>query len=262
MIRVDRLYVSPVKALGLVEVRRAYLDKPGIAGDRAFFIVDAAGPLFTQRDYGPLVQIRPTYEPADGRLELAFPDGRIVAGVPEPGEPVTTPFWEGRPVAGHEVRGDWSAALSEFAGQPLRLVTVAKPGAAFDGYPLSMCSTASLKALAEAAGSGPVDGRRFRQNVYLSGVSAHEEDSWLGQEVRVGKAVLRVKVRDSRCAVTTHSPDTGAIDMNTLKIIASYRTDQPKEVNFGVYCTVAEAGEAVVGDEVVPLAASAPPGQG
>jgi uncharacterized protein YcbX len=41
--------------------------------------------------------------------------------------------------------------------------------------------------------------------------------------------------------------------MDTLKIIASYRTDQPKEVNFGVYCTVIEAGGASVGDEVVPL---------
>ncbi len=40
--------------------------------------------------------------------------------------------------------------------------------------------------------------------------------------------------------------------MNTLKIIASYRTDQPKEVNFGVYCTVVQPGEAAVGDEVAP----------
>ncbi|MDP3768494.1 MAG: MOSC domain-containing protein, partial [Dehalococcoidia bacterium] len=85
------------------------------------------------------------------------------------------------------------------------------------------------------------------------GASPHEEDTWLGRGVRAGNAVLRVKMRDSRCAVTTHSPETGELDMNTLKIIASYRTDQPKEVNFGVYCTVAEPGEAAVGDEVVPI---------
>jgi uncharacterized protein YcbX len=40
--------------------------------------------------------------------------------------------------------------------------------------------------------------------------------------------------------------------MNTLKIIASYRTDQPGEINFGVYCTVAQPGDASVGDEVAP----------
>jgi len=252
MIRIDRLYISPVKALALVELERAYLDKPGIAGDRAFYIIDASGRLLTQRDHGPLVQIKPSYDVASGRLELRFPGGHVVAGVAEAGEPITTPFWEGRPVEGHAVRGEWSGALSEFAGQELRLVKVAMAGQAFDGYPLSMCSNASLEALAGAAGEDAVDGRRFRQNIYLSGASPHEEDGWLGREVRIGKALVRVKVRDSRCAVTTHSPDTGEIDMNTLKIIASYRTDQPKEVNFGVYCTVAEPGEAGAGDEVLP----------
>ena len=252
MIRIDRMYISPVKALALVEVGRALLDKPGIAGDRAFYIIDATGRLLTQREHGPLVQIKPSYDIASGRLELRFPGGRAIAGIAEAGEPVTTPFWEGRPVEGHAVRGEWSEALSEFAGRELRLIKVATAGQAFDGYPLSMCSTASLEALAGAAGEETVDGRRFRQNIYLAGASAHEEDGWLGREVRVGEALVRVKVRDSRCAVTTHSPETGETDMNTLKIIASYRTDQPKEVNFGVYCTVVEAGEAAVGDAVLP----------
>lgn len=252
MIRIERLYYSPVKALALVELERAYLDKPGIAGDRAFYIVDAAGSLFTQRECGSLVQIKPAYDPSSGRLALAFPDGGTLSGVPEPEAAITTPFFEGRPVAGHVVRGDWSEALSDFAGEELRLVQVAKAGQAFDGFPLSMCSMASLEALARAAGEASVDGRRFRQNIYLDGAAAHEEDEWLGREVRVGEALVRVKMRDSRCAVTTHSPETGAIDMNTLKIIASYRTDQPKEANFGVYCTVVEPGEAAAGDTVLP----------
>ena len=252
MIRVDRIYIAPVKALALTEMPRAYLDKPGIAGDRAFFIVTADGRLFTQRDYGPLVQIRAGYDVSRGELEIAFPDGRLLKGVPELGEAASTPFWSERPVEGHVVRGEWNDALSEFARQSLRLVKATRPGSSFDGFPLSLCSTASLQALAEAAGHETIDGRRFRQNIYVSGTSPHEEDGWIGREIRVGQAVLRVKVRDSRCAVTTHSPETGEIDMNTLKIIASYRTDQPKEVNFGVYCTVVQPSEAAAGDEVVP----------
>ncbi|MDP3767041.1 MAG: MOSC N-terminal beta barrel domain-containing protein, partial [Dehalococcoidia bacterium] len=160
MIRIDRLFLSPVKSLALAEVSRAYLDKPGIAGDRAFFIVDAAGKLFTQRDYGPLVQVHASYETTSGRLDLAFPDGRVLNAVPEAGEPMTAAFWGERPVEGRVVCGEWNDALSEFAGQDLRLVKAAKPGASFDGFPLSMCSTASLEALAEAAGEETVDGRR------------------------------------------------------------------------------------------------------
>ena len=95
MIRIHRLYMSPVKALALAEVDQAYLDKPGIAGDRAFFIVDAAGKLLTQREHGLLVQVRPSYEPATGRLEPAFPDGHSVEGVPEPGDLIRTSCLEG-----------------------------------------------------------------------------------------------------------------------------------------------------------------------
>src|ERR1700675_140124 len=143
MIRVDRMYIAPVKSLALTEVRRAYLDKPGIAGDRAFFIVSADGRLFTQRDHGPLVQIRAAYDVSRGELELAFPGGRALKGVPELGAAASTPFWSERPVEGQVVRGEWNDALSEFAGQSLRLVQATRAGSSFDGYPISLCSAAS-----------------------------------------------------------------------------------------------------------------------
>jgi uncharacterized protein YcbX len=248
MITITQMYIAPVKALALQRIRTAYLDKAGIAGDRAFYLVDERGRLFTQRDLGALVQIAAEYDVSSERLALSFPGGETVAGGVELGAPVTTGFWEGRPVGGREVTGHWNSALSDFAGLALRLVKTERSGQSFDAYPISMCSIASLQALASAAEVGLVDGRRFRQNIYVEGCSAHEEDTWIDGEVRVGAALLRVKMADPRCAVTTLSPDTGAWDMNTLKLIASYRTDQPKDVNFGVYCTVVEPGTAAIGD--------------
>jgi hypothetical protein len=252
MIRVDRIYIAPVKSLALAEVSQALLDKPGIAGDRAFYIIDSAGRLVTQRECGALVQIAPRYDVQAEVLTLTFPSGLVVEGLVELAEPLATEFF-GHAVQGRATRGDSNSALSDFVGQPVRLVKADVPGTGFDGFPLSMCSTASLDALAQAAGRDSVDGRRFRQNIYISGAAAHEEDLWVGREVRAGKALLRVKMRDPRCVMTTHNPDTGTPDMNTLKIIASYRTDQPKEVNFGVYCTVVEPGQVTVGDEVAPI---------
>ncbi len=253
MIRVQRMYISPVKSLRLTPVDRAFLDKPGIAGDRAFFIIDAQGAPFTQRVFGPMVQIQAAYDVTSERLELAFPDGSTVAGVPEPADAIDASFFGVRDVAGRVVEGDWNEALSAFAGQELRLVKADAAGTSFDAFPISMCSSASLEALAQAAETDSVDGRRFRQNIYLEGAAAHEEDTWLEGEVRVGAALLRVRMRDPRCAVTTQSPDTGEVDMDTLKIIPSYRTGQPEQVNFGVYCTVAEPGEVSLGDEVAPV---------
>src|ERR1700694_4646789 len=63
MIRIERMDMAPVKSLALTEVARAFLDKPGIAGDRAFFLIDDADKLVTQREYGPLVQIKASYDP-------------------------------------------------------------------------------------------------------------------------------------------------------------------------------------------------------
>jgi uncharacterized protein YcbX len=250
MIRIDRLCVSPVKSLGLNDLQRAYLDKPGIPGDRAFFIRSERGDFFTQRECPRLVQVRPAYDVDAGHLAFDFPDGRSVQGVPELGAEVATSAFGQRSIPGRLVLGDWSDALSKFVGEPVQLVKAGKPGLAFDAYPISLCSTASLDALAQAAGRDSIDGRRFRQNIYLSGATAHQEDEWIGAEIRIGSALIRVKQRDARCVMTTLSPDTGETDLDTLKIISSYRTDQPRQANFGVYCTVVQPGEVSLGDQV------------
>ena len=120
MIRVQKIYISPIKSLALSPLSTAYLDKPGIAGDRAFFIIDADSNMFTQRVYGPLVQLQTGYDPESGQLSLSFPDGSTVAGIPELGAPVEGNFF-GREVTARVVSGGWAEALSEFAGQELRL---------------------------------------------------------------------------------------------------------------------------------------------
>jgi uncharacterized protein YcbX len=251
--RLERIFAAPVKSLALEERRTAYLDKPGIAGDRAFWIVDEHGKLVTQREVPSLVQVRAAYDERAGRLALTFPDGSVAADAAETGEDVATRFFGARDVEGFETIGPWSAALSAFTGRQLRLVRAAKPGAGFDGYPLSLCSLESIGAFARAAGVDQVDGRRFRQSLWISGVAPHGEDEWLGREVRVGNAIIRIKIRDERCAVTTHDPETGRTDLNSLKIIADYRQDLEKEVSFGVYATVTRPGSVEVGDVVEPV---------
>jgi uncharacterized protein YcbX len=249
---VTAIYISPVKSLALASLDRAWLDKPGIPGDRAFHLADDRGRLVTQREVPSLVQLHAAYDADTDALHITFPDGRTIAGSADPSAPATTSFWGNWDVEGHDVRGELPAALSAFAGQPLRIVKGTTAGRSFDGYPLSICSTASVEALRSAAGVDAVDARRFRQNIMFDADRPHIEDEWLGREVRIGEARVRMKIRDSRCVMTTHNPDTGETDLNTLKIIASYRTDQPKEVNFGVYATVVEPGFVAVGDAITP----------
>ena len=247
---VESIYISPVKSMGLSQPGQVRVDFSGIVEDRRFYLVDQHGRLLTQRQVGPLVQLASEYRIEPEWLGLALPDGTRVEGPVELGEEVTTPMW-GREVAGRVVTGDWSPVLSAFCRQPVTLVRSEAPGQCYDEYPISLLSQASVEGLRRRApGEVALDGRRFRPNFVLGGCEPHEEDEWLDGLVRIGEElVLRLVARDPRCAITTHDPDTGEVDLDTLRLILSYRPS-PRSPYFGVYGIVARPGTVSGGDTV------------
>ena len=254
---VSRLSIAPVKGMALVNPDEIALERFGVAANRRFHVTDANGRRYGQIRNGKLVRIQPEYDEESGRLALSFPDGRVVDGVPDLGEEVVTDFY-GRPVPGRIVDGEWSEAISEFAGRPLRLVRCEEPGAGVDRGlgPVTMLSDASLDELARQVELDGVDPRRFRMLIAIAGCSAHEEDEWLGGLVRVGDAVVRLHEQVARCAITTQNPTTGVPDLDTLREISRYRgtrDDDGKSIDFGVYGEVETPGRVRVGDSVEPL---------
>jgi len=252
---VARISIAPVKGLALVERDAVLLETTGVRENRRFHVVDADGRRYNQLRNGALVQIRPEYQ--DDRLALHFPGGTTAEGEVALGETITTDFY-GRPVDGHVVDGPWSAALSEWAGRPLRLVQSA-PGEAIDrgdGH-VSLVSRASLEELGRQVGrNGAVDGRRFRMLFELDGCEPHEEDSWVKRQLRIGEAVVYLRNDVGRCAITTQNPDSGVPDLDTLRTIKAYRSETANEkgkkhLPFGVYGEVVEPGRVAVGDAVL-----------
>jgi uncharacterized protein YcbX len=251
---VARISIAPVKGLALVERDEVLLEETGVRENRCFHVVDADGRRYNQLRNGALVQIKPEY---DGeRLALRFPDGTVAAGEVALGDEITTDFY-GRPVDGRVLEGPWSAALSEWAGRPLRLVQSA-PGAAVDralGH-VSLVSRASLEELGRHGdANGAVDGRRFRMLFELDGCKPHEEDTWVKGRLCIGDAIAYVRHDVGRCAITTQNPDTGAPDLDTLRTIREYRGETANEsgkkhIPFGVYGEVVEPGRVAVGDLV------------
>lgn len=254
---VSRLSIAPVKGLGLVHPHEIRLEQFGVSENRRFHIVDDAGRRYNQIRNGTLVRIAPTYDVAADLLSLRFPDGEVVAGDVVLGEPIVTDF-HGRAVPGRVVEGLWNAAISAFAGRPLRLVKTDDPGAGVDrgNGTVSVVGDASLDELARHAESDAVDVRRFRMLIGVAGCEAHEEDAWVGKAVRIGEAVVRLHEEVARCAITTQDPDSGVPDLDTLRAIKSYRgtrEDDGKHIDFGVFGEVAEPGVVRVGDSVEPL---------
>src|SRR2546426_232615 len=156
-------------------------------------------------------------------------------------------------------------ALEPFVGRPVLLVRCDLPGGTRikDGEThvrnaVSLVSDGSLAELARQLGVPSVDGRRFRMLIEIEGAPPHEEDTWIGDRVAIGSAVLSITKPDARCAITTQDPDTGERDLDTLRTVLRYRGFRPDDdehkIDFGVLGEVAQPGRVNVGDEV-PLAA-------
>jgi uncharacterized protein YcbX len=109
--------------------------------------------------------------------------------------------------------------------------------------------------LADEAGDGPVDGRRFRMLVEVDGVGPHEEDTWMNRRVRVGAALVAVRGHIGRCLVTSRDPDSGEITLPTLDLLGNYRReiDSTEPLPFGIHAEVLEPGPVRVGDLVAVL---------
>jgi len=254
--RVTSITYAPVKGLGLTRVDEVELEPTGVRENRRFHLIGEDGRLVNGKFAGTLVRVATAADRHGTALALHFPDGTALDGAVELGGAVETDFY-GRPVAGRIVLGPYADALSAFAGRPLRLVRVDEPGVGSDRGvegTVSAVSTGSLERIAQEAGEELVDARRFRMLFGIEGVEPHEEDGWWGRRIAFGDAVVRVHGLVGRCAVTTQDPDTGLKNLDTLRIIRSYRsdveTDEP--LPFGVWGGVEQPGWVRVGDRVGP----------
>jgi MOSC domain-containing protein len=251
--RVVRISIAPVKSLGLVHPDGVELLPGGVQGDRRFWLVDADGRLFNNKRNGPLATIRPAWDEETRSLLLSFPDGTRVAGTVELGEPVAAELY-GSPHRSRRVLGPWEEAISAFAGRPLTLLwsECRATDRGQDGGTISLVSRGSLERLREAAGvDAPIDGRRFRMLFEIEGVPAHAEDDWIGSRVELGTAEVVVNGDVGRCVVTSHDPDLGVTDLDTLGTLRRYRREGRTEpLPFGVYGAVTRPGRVRVGDRV------------
>lgn len=258
---VTGLAVTAVKATRLRQVDAVELGPDGVRENRRFYLIDDRNELVNSKRVGELQQVIAEYAEAEHRLRLELPDGQVIDDEVRLGDQVTTKFFS-RAATGRLVDGPWSAAISGFVGRQLRLVeagdTAVDRGS--EGA-VSLISRASLERLGDARDGDcrEIDARRFRMLIEIDGVEAHAEDRWVGREVRLGAAKVEFGGHVGRCVITSRDPDTGAVDLPTLKMLATYRLglDTTEPLAFGIHGRVLEPGIVRVGDPVT-LADSVP----
>jgi uncharacterized protein YcbX len=246
---------TPVKGLRLQHRDETELTADGVPGDRSFFLVDERRKMVSATRVGALVAVVGAYDEPAGALALTFPDGHRVGAPVELGELEDVRF-HGLGLRARPVLGPFSDALSQHCGVRLRMFASPpeRPGVdrGRDGA-VTLLSLASLERLRAVAGeTEPVDPRRFRMTLGIDGLSAHEEDGWIDRAVRVGEALLQITGNVGRCKLTTRNADTGRVDFQTLRHLASFRgaTTSTEPLPFGVHARVLEPGRVRAGDRV------------
>lgn len=242
--RIERLFLYPVKSCGGMEVTEAVLTETGFDLDRAWMVVDENGEFVTQRELPRMALIRPQIKwdqvilRAPGMLPLHLQVDTVE-------EPNRVRIW-GEELPAYDMGAVAAQWFTDFLGRPLRLARFDPEqrrlssrewtGGAealnqfSDGYPLLVASAGSLALLNEklaAGGHAPVGMERFRPNIVLSGLEAHDEDRAAllriatdGQEVR-----LRPVKPCPRCPIPNIDPATAAIDTAVGDTLQGYRKD-------------------------------------
>lgn len=190
---VARLFVHPVKSCAGIEVQQALLTATGLELDRAWMVVDEQGVFLSQRELPRMALIRP--ELGGDALVLRAPGmAALYLALDGSGEPATVQVWSDS-VPARDMGAPAAQWFSSFLGRPCRLVRfdpayrrlcspqwtggVEAHTQFADGFPILVASQASLDELNErllAAGHASVGMERFRPNLVIDGVQAHDED--------------------------------------------------------------------------------------
>ncbi|PTW40830.1 MOSC domain-containing protein [Rhodovulum kholense] len=130
-----------------------------------------------------------------------------------------------------------------------RIVRAPGRGMTDSAFPsISLLGLASLAALSDRVGQN-LSPLRFRGNFWIEGLAPFAEFDWVGQKLRLGRAVIEVRERITRCLATAANPETGERDADTLGALqAGWGHKQ-----FGVYAEVIEGGRVALGDAVEAL---------
>lgn len=271
---VSGLFVHPVKSCAGVALREARLMDTGLDLDRAWMVVDAEGRFVTQREQPRMALVRPQIKV----LEVVLRAPGMLAlhlGINEVEKPARVQVWGDALDAWDmgDVAGQW---FSDFLGRPgLRLARfdpevtrlaskqwtgeVDAPIEFADGFPLLVVGEASLAELNQrlaAAGHAAVGIERFRPNIVLAGLQAHDEDRL--HELRIataeGEVVLRLVKTCPRCPIPNVDPATGETSPEVLAALSSYRANAllGGAITFGLNCVIVQGAGATlrVGDAV------------
>ena len=276
--RIDQLFIYPVKSCAGIALTESPLCEFGLDLDRAWMVVDAAGEFVSQREQPRMALIKPQIRMnelilrAPGMLALHVNIDAVEL-------PVQVRVWDDM-VSAYDmgnVAAQWftdflsltDAGLPGPNAQKHRMVRfdpdhkrlsslkwtqgVEALNQFADGFPLLVTSTASLDGLNDklaAVGHSQVTMARFRPNIVLSGVEAHDEDRLAQLHIATddGPVTLALVKPCARCPIPNIDPATAHSGPEVGDMLQSYRQDARVEgkITFGMNAITLQGFDAVL----------------
>jgi uncharacterized protein YcbX len=237
MLNVREIWRYPVKSLGGEQLESAHIGPNGIVGDRSFGIEDAVTGLILTARREPRLLMASARTSDDGPI-ITTADGSTLTTSQELSD------WIGRAVhlvpAGEEA-GTFENPMD--AVNETEWVSWQGPAGSFHDSERTMVSLVSTTTLEG------YEAPRFRINVILDGAG---EDELVGEEIRIGGAMLEATKRIERCVMVTRAQPDLAKDLSVLK-----RVIHERENKLGIGAIVTKSGAFEVGDAVADRRSSA-----
>jgi hypothetical protein len=241
-VRVAQLWRYPFKSAQGSTAPELELVDGGVAGDRRWALIDAGGRLCSAKRYSKLLLATGT---DDGTLQLD--DGTVL------GDDAAFSQWLHTVVRRAERHDDTSVSYEMTFDPPNDEAEYyeipAPPGRFVDLADVHIVASSTLAHLAAARPDLDWDVRRFRPNVVVETDSASEpfvEASWVGREIELGEARLRVDQETVRCAMPLRAQPDGLERQAAMY----HAMDGAHDNHVGVYCTVVRPGTVRTGDPV------------
>lgn len=253
--------IYPIKACGGIDLTSAELEARGLRHDRRWMVVDEQGQFVTQRRFPRMTLIAVRLLSDHLRVEAPGMSPLLVPLEVQADKDLTVRVWSDtvKAVSCGKEAAEW---FSVFLGIPCTLAAMtdnsvrrvdsryARNGEVVsfaDAFPLLLISQPSLDDL-NARLALPVPMRRFRPNLVIEGCGPFAEDRW--KEIRIGNIPLHVMKPCARCVVTTVDTQTGEMQHEPLRTLATFRS-VGNQVMFGQNVLHAANGTLRVGDNVV-----------
>lgn len=265
---ISRIFVYPIKSCGAVEVKESLLIETGLEFDRAWMVVDESGEFLSQRELPRMALIQPKLKQyelvlrAPGMLSLhialdsvekacqvkvwddtcaAFDMGDVAA------QWFTDFLMQERPIGLAPMKLRLVRFDPDFKRQSSMKWTQGQQALNqfSDGYPLLVASEASLAELnarLSRGGHHTVGIERFRPNIVLAGLQAHDEDRTTALNISGASTGFTLKLVKPcpRCPIPDINPYTAQSSTEVSRMLQTYRQDARLDgaITFGMNAIV------------------------